>query len=78
MELNLRENIVAYRETHDKNILESLYLYFDLYINNISKKIYSEYAEVDLIIGFIEIINNLNLKEASNEIIKKKDYKIFN
>lgn len=63
---NLRKNIIEYRKTKDKQILENLYIYFSSYIKNICKKMYSEYKETDLIIKFIEIINKLNLKKCSN------------
>lgn len=72
MKINLRENILEYRETKDKDILERLYLYFEPYLYNISQKIYSEYGRSDMDIGFIEIVNNLNLKQDSDQVIKKK------
>ena len=62
---NLRENILAYRNTKDKAVLEDLYIYFTSYIKNIGKKIFSnEYKEIDLKIKFIEVINKLNLKQV--------------
>ena len=69
---NLRENIIKYRNTKDKKILEELYLYFSTYIKNIGRKIYSEYKETDLIIKFIEVINNLNIASASSSEIQGK------
>lgn len=71
MEFNLRQNIINYKETNDKNILGELIIYFNEYINNIARKINSEYANTDLIIGFIEIINKIDIKQYSDEILKK-------
>ncbi|MGL5066620.1 MAG: sigma factor-like helix-turn-helix DNA-binding protein [Sarcina sp.] len=71
--VNLRENILVYRNTKDKAVLEDLYIYFTSYIKNISKKIFrNEYKETDLKIKFIKVINKLNLKQDSNDKIQAK------
>lgn len=67
---NLRENIINYRESNDKKILEELYLYFVPYIQNIAKRLYCEDNENELTVGFIEIIKELDIKKFSNHVIQ--------
>ena len=69
---NLRKNIIEYRKTKDKKILEDLYIYFSSYIKNIGRRIYSDYKETDLIIKFIEVINSLNIRGSSDNEIQGK------